>query len=616
MNSGSGIAWPRINLMSRLKSIIFLSLILTFFLQFLRMNLWDHDFWWHIATGRYIVTERHLPEKDPFSFTSAMEENNNLFPKRENFILKQYWLSQILFYLLYDYAGPKGIILLRSTLYIMTILFVLWRLQRWSVSLPVSFISVFSLFMLLTSRLTGERPVLFTILFTAVLFFILEDFRDKKDRRILLLPPLMLFWSNLHGGFIIGVGIIMIFMFCEGLKIVLKRNVYTRREIILFYTATIAALGFSFINPTGWDAFVIALSSKYKPFIEGIQEYDSLFTVYKERLSSINSWHMALVVLFPLVLIIRNRKFDFTHIMLLAVLLIMSVSAVRFVDYFGIIAVMVIGREMDMWIKDLFRSRFSEQKYARLLNWLTVATFFSLMFFIAGSTFKNPGFTLARDYSVPEKAVDFIEKNGLKGNMFNDFAYGGYLTWRLYPGEKTFIDTRALNFTVMTEFGWIARAVDSIYRAEPSPTKGPLWERLLNHYNINFVFLNPHDVHGTLLRIIFKLSDSDKWVPVYCDPISIIFVRNTEQNRHVIEKFRLSKEVIYNTLIYQSAKLALLKTVNPRPLMSLGETFYEMGRLNDAIKAYQYALKRMPGSPVIKKRLAQIESDMKMKEKR
>jgi hypothetical protein len=579
------------------------------------MDLWDYDFWWHISTGRYIVAEGHLPEKDPFSFTSTMEENSNLFPERENFILKQYWLGQVIFYLLYQYTGPKGIIILRSSLYIMTLLFVLWRLQRWSVSIPVSFISIFSLFMLMMSRLTGERPVLFTILFTAVLFFILEDFKDKKDKRIFLLLPLMLLWSNLHGGFILGVVIIMIFMFCEGLKIILKRSVYTRRELTIFYIATIAALGFSFVNPTGWEAFAIAFSSKYKPFIQGIQEYDSLFVIYKERLSSINYWHVALIVLFPVVLIIRNRRLDFTHIILLSVLLIMTVSAMRFEDYYGIIAVMIIGREVDVWLKDLFRTRFSEQRYAKLLNWLTIASLFSLIFLIVGTTFKSPGFALARDYSVPEKAVDFIEKNRLKGNIFNDFGYGGYLTWRLYPREKTFIDSRALNYNVMTEFGWIVRAVDSIYRKEPSPTKGPLWERLLSHYNINLMFLCLHDVHGTVLPIIFKLSESDKWASVYCDPISIIFVKNNEQNRHVIERFRLSKEVIYNTIIYKSANLALLKRVNPRPLMSLGKTFYKMGRLNDAIKAYQYALKRMPESPVIKGRLAQIESELKMKEK-
>src|SRR4030042_6492002 len=92
-------------------------ILLSFFILFsgflsnyLTLNLWDYDFWWHIATGRYIVSERHLPEKDPFSFTSTMEENKNSFPEREKFILKKYWLAQVLFYAIFNYTGPTGII--------------------------------------------------------------------------------------------------------------------------------------------------------------------------------------------------------------------------------------------------------------------------------------------------------------------------------------------------------------------------------------------------------------------------------------------------------------------------------------------------------------------------
>src|SRR4030066_1541 len=98
------------------KIIIFLSFFIlfsTFLYLYLSVDLWDYDFWWHIATGRYIVTEGHLPGKDPFSFTSTMEENRNLFPERENFLLKQYWLAQGLFYIVFDYIGPTGIIFFR-----------------------------------------------------------------------------------------------------------------------------------------------------------------------------------------------------------------------------------------------------------------------------------------------------------------------------------------------------------------------------------------------------------------------------------------------------------------------------------------------------------------------
>jgi hypothetical protein len=43
--------------------------------------------------------------------------------------------------------------------------------------------------------------------------------------------------------------------------------------------------------------------------------------------------------------------------------------------------------------------------------------------------------------------------------------------------------------------------------------------------------------------------------------------------------------------------------------MALADTFHKTGRLNDAIKAYEYALKRMPGSSVIKSKLDLIKSE-------
>jgi len=581
------------------------------------MDIWDYDFWWHTATGKYIVSTGSLPEKDPFSYTSTLKENENLYPERETFILKQYWLAQVIFYGLFDYAGPGGIILLRSLLYIMTLIFVLWQLHRWSVSTPLSFIFVFNLFMILISRVHGERPVLFTVLFTAVIFFILEGFKDKKNKEIFFLLPLMLLWSNLHGGFIIGVVIIMIFMFGEGLKIILKKVVYTKRQIILFYVVTTAALCLSFVNPTGWDAFAIAISSKYKPFMTGIQEYVSPFVAYYgERLYSPNYWHLALVALFPVVLIIRNKKIDLTHLILLPVFFIMSFSAIRYEDYYGIIATMILGKELDRWVKEFFSKRFSEPSYSKLMRWLTAVAFISAILYLVGyPIFKSPRFAVASGFSVPKAAVNFIEENRLKGNMFNDYGYGGYVAWRLYPWKKTFIDSRALNLTVMSEYGWIVKAIDSIYRTEPSIKKGPLWERLLNHYDVNFAFLSLNDVYGTVPPLIFKLTGSDKWVPVYCDKLSVIFVRNTEQNKYVIERFRLPEEQVYNIIIYKSAINALDNRVNPRALLSLGEVFYERGRLEDAVAAYRYAMKRLP-DPLVQEKINQIESEIKLKGKK
>jgi len=45
--------------------------------------------------------------------------------------------------------------------------------------------------------------------------------------------PLMLLWSNMHGGFIIGVMVISLFMLGEGINILLKKSVFKNLKYLL-----------------------------------------------------------------------------------------------------------------------------------------------------------------------------------------------------------------------------------------------------------------------------------------------------------------------------------------------------------------------------------------------
>lgn len=602
--------------MKKFGLILFAVLIVVAFFLFLKADIWDPDFWWHIATGREIVNSGSIPDQDILSFTSGMLENWTAFPERENFILKQYWLAQAIFYLIFKYMGPNGIIVFRSLLFSLIIFFVLLRLHRWAVSISISFFAGFAMFMMILSRLTGDRPVLFTLLFVAVTFFILEDFRGKKDRRIFLLVPLMLLWANFHGGFIVGLLMIAVYMAAEGIKIALKKSEYTKKEISVFYIATALAIGVSFLNPCGWDAFVIALSSKYKAFTAGIQEYDSpYFVFFQEKLSAVDYWYLGSVAFFPLILILRNKKFDLTHLLLLSGLLAASTTALRFVVYYEIVAVMILGREFDAWLKHVFTARFSKETYTKYMNWLAVAACISLLIFVIGiyEYIKDSRVTSSR-FVVPKDAVDFVEKSRLKGNMFNDYAFGGYLEWRLHPWKKTFIDSRGLNLLVMNEYSAVATARNSFFGPEPSKTKGPLWERLLDHYNIDIIFITYLDVHGTVLPLVFKLTESEKWVPVYSDTMAVVYVRNNGRNKDAIEKFRVAPDYIYDEVIYKSAFAAMSNKTSPRALMSLGETFYNLGRLKDSLTAYKYAFQRLPSSE-IENQIKKIEAELKAEDK-
>lgn len=601
--------------MTKKRILIIITFILLFSLAFsffIKVNLWDFDFWWHIATGKYIVSEGHLPEKDPFSFTSMMEENRSLFPERESFILKQYWLAQVIFYFIFDHAGPKGIIFLRAILLMLTLLIAFRWLQKSGVSFHFLFIAVFFLFNNL-SRHTGERPVLFSILFTVVALFLLEDFRERKTRKLFLLVPLMLLWSNMHGGFIIGDIIIGVYMLGEGLKIISMKGKYTKQEsTVFFYSTAVLAIGASYVNPTGWDAFLIAFSDKYDIFTEGIQEYSSPFFFYTEKIGSIDYVYLILAALFPAILIFRNKQLYSTHVLLLSGFLYMSLTARRYIIFYVIAATMLIVKEIDAVINTLIKKRVSERPYRKMEYAFVVAALCSTLFFMSGYLdYSRFNFGVEKGLTVPEGAVNFIEENRIEGNMFNDLPYGGYIAWRLYPGKKTFIDSRALNRNVMLEMDWIINTRDFDKNTDPSAQSVPLWEMLLNHYKINLIILSLSDVYGSVNFLIFKLLEEDKWVPVYNDAISIVFVRNTGKNRSVIERFRVSKENVYTLIIVRSSLDAMYNSINPRFLVSIGETFYRMGRLNDALTAYRYANKRMPENPAIMEKINQIEAEIK-----
>jgi hypothetical protein len=559
------------------------------------MSHWDYDSWWHASTGRYIVTEGHLPETDPFSFTSTIKGNKNLFPERENFILKQYWLAQILFYIIFDHTGSTGIILLRSVILLLSVLIVYWQLQRSGVSFP-SF-----LLFLITSRSLGERPVLFSILFTAVVLFLLVDFKTRRGKMLFLIVPVMLIWSNMHGGFILGVIIILVFMFGEAVKAFFRRSSLEKREKLAFYSMACLALIASFINPNGWDAFFIALSSKYDVFLRNIHEYQSPFFFYKNKIRAFDYPYFTLVLFFPVILFLRNRKIDLIHLILLSGFFIMSLKASRYVIYYGIVGSMIMAIEVNAFMNEMFKKKISEGFHKKIEYGLAVAVLISSLLYAAGyfkiEHFRSRGVNPA---STPVAAVDFIEKNRMQGNMFNDYGYGGYITWRLYP-VKNFIDTRSLNRTVMNEWGWIVLAKEEVEGIQTRDDSIPLWETLLSNYRINFILMPLMDLYGNVIPLILELAESDDWVPVYIDYMNIIFIRNEVYNSDITSKYYASKEDVYNMLIAKNSNLAMNDKLNPRHLISLGSIFEKTGRYEEALKAYKYASARWDDPELIEK---------------
>ena len=597
-----------------------LTLVVAFFtgilFTYLEIPVWDYDFWWHLSTGRFIVAEKHLPDKDPFSLTTDLTENKNPFPEVENLILKQYWLAQIVFYLMYEYAGFQGIIILRAILLFLTLLVVYRHMARSGAFPFVSLILIFLLYKM-TLLFTGERPVLFTIFFTAVSFALLDDSGGHRGKKIFLLVPLMLLWANLHGGYIIGDLFLLIFMFGEAVRGFLKKSDYSPHEKRLFFGVATAALLVSLINPTGLEAFYMALSSRYAVLKETIQEWQSPFFLISNHLYPATNYYpyFALVAIFLLLVLARNKKMNLTSVLAVSVLCYESAISSRMTIYFMIPAAVVAAGELSVVLRSAF-GRLQAVAVRRAGHVLTLAVAALLCVLMTG---QLQGKSLLANgvntSTVPVGAVDFIEKNKIQGNLFNDYAFGGYVIWRLYPWKKDFVDTRALNIVTMKENDFIvnARSVGAGNEEGLQKKDIHLYEELLDHYKINILFFSLTKLYGDVTPLVLRLVEDDRWVPVYCDGISIIYVGNIPENEALIRKYRLTNEVVLNSIIFRCSSFALRNPVNPRPLLAMGDVFYKMGRPKDSLQAYRYALKRDPGNAFAREMIGKIQAEMAVK---
>jgi hypothetical protein len=125
---------------------------------------------------------------------------------------------------------------------------------------------------------------------------------------------------------------------------------------------------------------------------------------------------------------------------------------------------------------------------------------------------KGPGMIQRNEFlpiRFPVKAVDYVIAHPIEGNMFNEFTWGGYLLYRLWPGQKVFIDGQ-------TDFYGenLTREYADVYNANKNI------EDILNKYTIEWVIVR----HNS--KLAYELENHpDLWTLDYKDELSVIYSR-------------------------------------------------------------------------------------------
>ncbi len=104
----------------------------------------------------------------------------------------------------------------------------------------------------------------------------------------------------------------------------------------------------------------------------------------------------------------------------------------------------------------------------------------------------------------PSAAADWLAQHPQSGNMFNEFNWGGYLLFRLWPGQMVFLDSQ-------TDF----YGEELIKEYDRAITAREGWQLVFEKYEIDWAILPASG------RLTNELLDSG-WIVIYKDDNAII----------------------------------------------------------------------------------------------
>jgi hypothetical protein len=476
------------------------------------------DFWWHLELGKVIAETKSIPATDLFSFTAT----GKLF-------IAQNWLGELIYYGLYRLGGLPLIVFGNAMMALGGFLAVYSLCLKATKSLRMA-AAVSTLAAL--GVIGTIRPQIFSFLMFALYYWVLVCYRSHGRNHLWLLPPLMMLWVNLHGAFVLGLGLIALFIVCEGLRRLIddrRTDVLSRPQLRRLITIFVLSALATLVNP------------------EGYKVYDYVRTVVADEASQklVAEWQppqindTAGIVLFYapffltlLVFIYARVKPDLTDLALFIGFGMFGLTALRNGAWFSIIAYPLLARYVshvdfstllslrrfkviDRGMSPFDAGRSNEQTVYPRINFL----FASLAVFglLVQTPWVRPTLyqTSLMQPGTPVGAMDYIEQHNLNGNIFHPQIFGDYLIWRLWPEQRSFFDGRVHIFGLDFVEKYLSIYHDS------------RWESILQKWNVHYVLLSKLPTEKGSLDMIATVKQSPRWEKLYEDDVSILFTKKS-----------------------------------------------------------------------------------------
>lgn len=455
---------------------------------FIALNLWvkarsflDPDFGWHLRMGQLIL-QKGLPQTDPFSYTMPS------FP-----VVGHEWLVDVGIARMFPLLGLDGLSLL-FTLLALVPLVVMTVVSKAKWRFLPFFLAGLSLMPFL-----GIRPQIIPwVLFSWVILLLLKE--ELWNRFKWILPLLLFLWANIHGSFVLGFLIIVLFVLLRGGESYQQRarTRLSRSRWLLAMSEELLLLAccffVTFINPYGWHVWGEVWSSVSDT---------SLRWAIVEWLPGVFLFNDTFFILLAssLLLVLRyKKKFRPVDLALYYALLLMGVVSVRHLPFWLLLSIPMTSQGL-AYLHDEVKGQTNGEKRFKLAY--KIAIFCVIGVGIFDFLLLIPDARYAQLSNAPQRAVAFLKANPSPGNIFAEYGYGGYLIWQ-YPEKKVFIDGRMPSWKETN--APVGESRNAFVEYELMMSGSPQTKALFAKYHIDTVMLSRQEDREDLANFFRRIT--------------------------------------------------------------------------------------------------------------
>jgi hypothetical protein len=483
----------------------------------------DAGIGWHIRNGELILSTHAITRADPFSSTV---QGQTWYAWE--------WLYDVVIAVIHGWWGLNGVVffpaLILATTFALTFRLTLLRGGNLATTM----------FLLLLSMGAATvhflaRPHVLSWLFVVLWFYVLDSSESNPagGRRLFWLPVLMLFWVNLHGGFLTGFFLLGLYLLSSIGHRLLSHNLGRRqlagKRMQRLGLVTLLSLAASLLNPYGYklyDHIHQYLGNRF--LIDHIDEF------LPPNFHGVAQQCFLLLVLLTIVVLATARtKLRSVELLIVIFAVASGMYATRNVPVSSILLTLVVtpllgyrsaeNNDVDpkrgdytrgtlQYFQSLTLRMVSMEHHLRGHLWPVVGVLTGVWICAHAGLLGSSEIMAARfsEKRFPVEAVKVIRQRRVPGPFFVPDYWGGYLIYELYPQARVAVDDRHDLYGEQ-----FFRDYLKVVKVEPG------WEEVLKKNNADWVLMPPQS------PLAGALSSKPDWSLEYRDDVAALLRRKS-----------------------------------------------------------------------------------------